>query len=282
MFIKIGDYSPLMDSHKIIFDDILKIVIDDYSSYKEYHLSQSDLYIDHSNGLIYCDYQSGLDKLFETVFSLTYKFPETLIFLNVGLCEEIEHWTGSINWSSEMFFGIFLNGKCSCFFLNHRFHQFQVHALCEYYSYRDNFAGLGLISNLNEFINLDELYEKIKNKNLSSDKRYESFGDFVKSDEFEYYLIDDYNIVYEEYTKDDSNRGYHYYKWKYSYFDYEPYKYNTISVLDNELEKNYIHLELFENQFLNRKDKKYTIVIDTETNGLPSNNVDSFPFLKLT
>jgi DNA polymerase III epsilon subunit-like protein len=278
MYIKIGGFLPSEENHLKVLEIITSIVIEDYNQSKNYYLGNSSLLVDHKRGLIYFEGQTHPESIFPLVAELSKKNPDTKIFLATTLFDVIEHWTGSEEYDGQTFFGLFLNNKCSYFILNETLDQFEIPKLYEYYTYIDVEFDF-IPQHFNEFVECDKVLELVKNKSIVSFGRFSSFGDFVRSDAFEGSSRNEFYRNLDSHLDENYIRVFEYYKWEYPYYDSCNEKYCNSSILEEEGEVLFYPLESFNSMFSNKSERKYTIVIDTETNGLPTDFNSEFPYL---
>ena len=272
MHIKIVDYTKL-DINKIeALNFIVDSIYDIYKKEKDSLTSEflnltPELFIDSQCGHVYSTCSIDVFKLIDDVFSKT---TEIKLFVVFELSLDFEGWEGNLVRRYELFFGLFHNHKCSSFILNHKFNKLLIPKFIEYFMYAidDNINEENIPLHFNEFENINETRSKLIGLCYSKLERVTSLSDFIDNKFLRYWNYDD--------EKDDLIASFRRMKWISPYYDVEG-MYNNTNVLSNDFHTMLSPIESFNKR--NKNEYNYTIVIDTETNGLPLDYNETFPYL---
>ena len=272
MHIKIVDYTKL-DINKIeALNFIVDSIYDIYKKEKDSLTSEflnltPELFIDSQCGHVYSTCSIDVFKLIDDVFSKT---TEIKLFVVFELSLDFEGWEGNLVRRYELFFGLFHNHKCSSFILNHKFNKLLIPKFIEYFMYAidDNINEENIPLHFNEFENINETRSKLIGLCYSKLERVTSLSDFIDNKFLRYWNYDD--------EKDDLFASFRRMKWISPYYDVEG-MYNNTNVLSNDFHTMLSPIESFNKR--NKNEYNYTIVIDTETNGLPLDYNETFPYL---
>lgn len=275
MHIKIVDYNiseiEKVQALNLIIERVYNNYFNERIKYKRASLDLTpDLQINSQEGTVYSNYLYDIFSLVEEIFLIS---NEIKLFVVSDLSTQAELWTGEMYIRTELFFGLFYNQKCSSFILNHKFHKLLIPKLTEYFKFFeiiDNAPDDLIPEHFNNFEDINETKLKLDGLGYDTTSRKTNLRDLI-NDEF---------ISYWRYDEDLSDIEYamQRLKWLYPSYDYENNRgYKNIDVFSEEFVLNHVRIKDFENRIKNEYD--YTIVIDTETDGLPDNYNDKWPYL---
>ncbi|MHA8070054.1 3'-5' exonuclease [Aquirufa ecclesiirivi] len=216
------------------------------------------LLIDNEKGI----YQiNNISNPINVIEKLSSDFPKVKFFI----CFEIEreYYDDTI---TELYFGLICQNRISYFALNNEFELFDIPKLYQYFKLLHPLypaPSTAFPIYFNDFVDLKCILKDInfsRNMNFDSSKTtflyYNSFNEFLHRD-------------INRYVNDALNR----FKWLYPSFNDENRYYNYD--LLNDLDVPYYCIE--GRDIKSKSLNKYTLVIDTETNGLPV-EYNSYPY----
>jgi len=245
----------------------MHIKIVDYTKYDINKIKAFNFIVDS----IYDIYKKKKDSLNSDFLDLT---PELLIDSQCGhvfVVFEFSKGLGEQDLDSRfsLFFGLFHNFKCSSFILNYKFNKLLIPKLTDYFNFlkNENSSDKYILFHFNEFEDINVTMSKLSGCNYSILERLTTLSDFIYNRFSIYCNYDNADFI-------SLNKI----KWLYPYCDHESNgRYKNISIFSEELPLNYFEIKSLENRVIN--ERNYTIVIDTETNGLPDNYNDTWPYL---
>lgn len=277
MHIKIVDYNTSeiekVQALNLIIERVYNNYFNERIKYKRALLDLTpDLQINSQEGTVYSSYLYDIFSLVEEIFLIS---NEIKLFVVSDVSKEVEDWTGEMYNRKELFFGLFYNRKCSSFILNHKFHKLLIPKLTDYFRFFEtiDYASDDFIpKHFNYFEDINETKFKLAELEFDTTSRKTNLWDLINLEFSSYWrFTNDWN--YWKYAMQQL-------KWLYPSYDYENNRgYKNIDVFSEEFVLNHVHVPIkdFENRIKNEYD--YTIVIDTETNGLPDNYNDTWPYL---
>jgi DNA polymerase III epsilon subunit-like protein len=273
MHIKIVDYNLLEKNKIAALNHIVESIYNNYDKEKKKYSGEfleltPELLIDTQLGIVYSSHPLDIFKLVDEVFSIS---SEIKLFVVFDVSKQYED-EGHILEKKELFFGLFHNQKCSSFILNNKFHKLLIPKLTEYFKFHetvDHISGDYIPTHFNAFEDINETKLKLSGFDYNTTSRKTNLWDLVNLSFSIYWYFDDW-----EYFKYALSQL----KWLYPYYDNENNRgFRNISVFSEDFELNHFEIKSLENR--SRNEHNYTIVIDTETNGLPDNYNDTFPYL---
>ena len=273
MHIKIVDYNNL----DVIKNKALHCIVDrvyfNYIKERNRYSSESidlnsGLNIDTELGIVYTSYPIDIFKLVNEIFILA---PDIKIFAVFELSNDYYESDGEIRSDYQLFFGLFHNYECSNFIFNCDFNKLLIPKLAEYYKFleinnheSDNFIPI----HFNEFEVIDETIKKLHNLHYSSKSIQISLFEMLDVGYYFWDFNDDYADIIES-IKD--------YQWLYPKYDLENNDgFKNVNLFSEDFKLNHHDIKWFKQR--KKYENEFTIIIDTETNGLPKDYNEKFPY----
>jgi DNA polymerase III epsilon subunit-like protein len=275
MHIKIVDYNTSelikIQALNLIIERVYNNYFNERSKYKGEFLDLTpDLQIDSQLGTVYSSCPYDIFSLVDEIFFIS---NEIKLFVVFDISKQVEFWNGELEKKQELFFGLFYNRKCSSFILNHKFHKLLIPKLTEYFKFFetiDHASDDYIPEHFNIFEDISETKLKLAELEYDTTSRKTNLWNLMITGFSAYWRYDeDWSDI--EYAMQQL-------KWFYPCYDYENNRgYKNIDVFSEDFELNHVQIKHLENRIKN--EYEYTIVIDTETNGLPDNYNDTWPYL---
>lgn len=275
MHIKIVDYNTSeiekVQALNLIIERVYNNYFNERIKYKRALLDLTpDLQINSQEGTVYSSYLYDIFSLVEEIFLIS---NEIKLFVVSDVSKEVEDWTGEMYNRKELFFGLFYNRKCSSFILNHKFHKLLIPKLTEYYKFFetiDHPSDDFIPEHFNDFEDISQTKFKLAELEFDTTSRKTNLWDLINHEFRSYWKFNQY--------LSDIEYAMQWIKWFYPCYVYGNNRgYENIDVFSEDFVLNHVPIKDLENRIKN--EYEYTIVIDTETNGLPDNYNDTWPYL---
>ena len=209
-------------------------------------------------------------SLLEEIFLIS---NEIKLFVVFDVSKQVGFWEDELYNRKELFFGFFYNQKCSSFILNRKFHKLLIPKLTEYFKFFETIDHLSddcIPEHFNIFEDISETKLKLAELEYDTTSRKTNLWNLIITGFSVYWRSgEDWSDI--EYAMQQL-------KWLYPCYDYENNRgYKNIDVFSEDFVLNHVQIKHLQNRIKN--EHEYTIVIDTETNGLPDNYNDTWPYL---